>query len=254
MSNKVLAEVPGEHCLVGVKHTGDAKGHVETIAGAETYISVPPGADASAAHKKIILFFADVYGPLFINNKLIQDYLASHGFLVVGIDYFEGDPIHNHTGDEGFDRTAWMTNAKSRAAALVPKWTETVKEKFGNSETKYTTVGYCFGAPFVMNHCAKQLVSAGALVHPAFLDEDDFRNLKAPLLLSCAEVDHTFGLESRRIAEDILVANKAVYHFQVFSGVAHGFAIRGNPEVENERWAKEESARGVVRWFDRFST
>lgn len=181
MSNKVLAEVPGEHCLVGVKHTGDAKGHVETIAGAETYISVPPDADASAAHKKIILFFADVYGPLFINNKLIQDYLASHGrcrssrlpcigsltddfmvtgFLVVGIDYFEGDPVHNHTDDAGFDKEAWMTNAKSRAAALVPKWTETVKEKFGegntafwriltdarldtpgNSETKYTTVG-----------------------------------------------------------------------------------------------------------------
>jgi len=70
--------------------------------------------------------------------------------------------------------------------------------------------------------------------------------------MSCAETDHTFPLESRRRAEDLLVASKAVYHIQVFSGVAHGFANRGNAEVENERWAKEESARVIIAWFNRF--
>lgn len=43
-----------------------------------------------------------------------------------------------------------------------------------------------------------------------------------------AEVDHTFPLEFRRKAEDIMIEIKATYHIQVFSGVAHGFALRGN--------------------------
>ena len=45
----------------------------------------------------------------------------------------------------------------------------------------------------------------------------------------------TFPLEKRRRAEDILVRNKSNYHFQVFSGVVHGFATRGNPDVPDER-------------------
>lgn len=50
-----------------------------------------------------------------------------------------------------------------------------------------------------------------------------------------AEIDHTFLLDARRRAEDILVEGNKVYHFQVFSGVKHGFALRGDPNVENER-------------------
>ena len=49
------------------------------------------------------------------------------------------------------------------------------------------------------------------------------------------ETDHTFPKESRRRAEDILEEVKATYHVQIFSGVAHGFGTRGDPEVENSR-------------------
>ena len=92
-----------------------------------------------------------------------------------------------------------------------------------------------------------------------------------------AEIDHTFPLEFRRRAEDILIEVKNNYHFQIFAGVKHGFAIRGDPEVENESkstlslklinsthaqsqlflmqtgWAKEESARVIIDWFSRWS-
>lgn len=43
-----------------------------------------------------------------------------------------------------------------------------------------------------------------------------------------AEIDSTFPTESRRKAEDILVEVKTPYHIQVFGGVEHGFAVRGN--------------------------
>lgn len=36
---------------------------------------------------------------------------------------------------------------------------------------------------------------------------------------------------------------------QVFSGVMHGFALRGNMSIERNRWAKEESARACRDWY-----
>lgn len=50
-----------------------------------------------------------------------------------------------------------------------------------------------------------------------------------------AEEDHTFPHAERRRAEDIMVSRKSTYYFQVFSGVKHGFAVRGNPDIEIER-------------------
>ena len=49
------------------------------------------------------------------------------------------------------------------------------------------------------------------------------------------ETDRAFPKESRRHAEDKLEEIKATYHVQNFLGVSHGFATRGDPEVENSR-------------------
>ena len=75
----VLAGPPGDCCVKGVKHFGEPKGEIITIAGIQTYISKPPPTKESSQDKKIILYLADVYGPLFINAKLLQDYYASYG-------------------------------------------------------------------------------------------------------------------------------------------------------------------------------
>jgi len=251
---KVLAQGLGEHCITGVKHTGEAVGFTEDITGVETYISKPPTQSSSSTYDKIILFFADVYGPLFINNKLLQDYFASRGFFVAGIDYFEGDPIHLSREKPNWNLNEWIEGKRKRADEILPVWVEAIKDKYGKDSTKYTAVGYCFGAPHVLNQAAGDLVVAGAIAHPAFINEEHFEKAKAPLFFSCAEVDHTFPLESRRRAEDILVAKKAVYTFQVFSGVTHGFAVRGDPNISDSRWAKEESATGIANWFERFSS
>lgn len=250
-SSPVLAGAPGDCCFKGVKHTGTASGKAVEITGVQTYVSEPPLEHADGP-KKIILFLADVYGPFFLNNQLIQDYFAEHGFLVLGIDYFFGDAVHLHSDAEGFDRNAWIQNARTKANAAFPGWLQKVRETYG-VDAKYYAVGYCFGAPFALDLATTDNVVASAFAHPAFLKEDHFTKLIKPLLLSCAETDHTFPLESRRRAEDLLVSIKANYHIQVFSGVSHGFAVRGDPEVENERWAKEESARSVIAWFARFS-
>jgi len=55
------------------------------------------------------------------------------------------------------------------------------------------------------------------------------------MLFSCAETDRTFPKETRRKVEDKLVEQKKMYYFQIFGGVNHGFAVRCDPNVENER-------------------
>ncbi|KAF9042325.1 Alpha/Beta hydrolase protein [Panaeolus papilionaceus] len=146
----------------------------------------------------------------------------------------------------------WFTKVRGLAKEAVPKWLAEIRKIYG-ADAKYSAVGYCFGGPYALGAAATDDVVAAAFTHPAGLVEDHFRNVKKPFLLSCAEVDQTFPTTARRRAEDILVEIKATYHVQVFSGVVHGFATRGDPEIENERWAKEESARSIIEWFIRFS-
>lgn len=101
---------------------------------------------------------------------------------------------------------------------------------------------------------AGDIVTAGAFAHPAFLREHHFYNLKSnctvqiwlsgfcfsdvttePLFLSCSEIDHTFDTDSRNKAIDILQNEKKCFQLQLFSGVEHGFALRGNMEDPYER-------------------
>ncbi|KAG9309080.1 dienelactone hydrolase [Chiua virens] len=244
-----LAGPPSACCFNGFKHTGTSEGRVESIGGLNTYIAEP--STASGPHVKVLFFLSDIFGSLSINNKLLQDYFASCGFVVLGPDYLFGQYVQDVPGD--VDKFAWAHTRLDAAVEAFPKWLDAVKAKYGTETTKYTAAGYCFGAPFVMDLIADGFVEAGAVIHPVFLDEKHFEKAIRPILLSCSEVDVSFPLEARRRAEDILVRNKSSYHIQVFSGVEHGFATRGNPDVPDQRWAKEESARGIKDWFLRFS-
>jgi len=76
-TSPVLAGPPGDCCVQGVKHTGTAVGKQITLAGVETYLSEPP--ESATGPKKVVLYFADVYGPFYDNAKLLQDYFASRG-------------------------------------------------------------------------------------------------------------------------------------------------------------------------------
>ncbi len=79
MSSAVLAGPHGDACFKGVKHSGNPVGKTVEIAGISTYVAEPkPGAEV----KGIILFFADIFGPFYVNNQLLQDYFAENGEFV----------------------------------------------------------------------------------------------------------------------------------------------------------------------------
>ncbi|KAF7311830.1 Dienelactone hydrolase [Mycena indigotica] len=262
----VIAQPSAACCLEGYPHTGSPKGEFIHIAEVNTYVTRPP---SKSQENRVILYFPDVWGiDVFQNGQLLCDYFAASGFLVLAMDYFRGDPVTrylktqgNPTTEPGFDFQAWTDKHQAFAQVAVPKWIAEVKEKYGGADTKYACVGYCFGAPYVMDALseATDWVSVGAFGHPAFLNESHFTKCSRPLLLSCAETDHTFPAESRHRAEAILTeraqqhqVQSLRFQIQLFSGVSHGFCLRGNMENAWERFTKEESANGIVRWFKMF--
>lgn len=71
--------------------------------------------------------------------------------------------------------------------------------------------------------------------------------------MSCGEKDFLFTTEARRKAEDILVQNGVKFHVQLFGGMEHGFAAKGDSRDLDVRWAKEESAKGIAAWFNKYA-
>ncbi|TFK21083.1 alpha/beta-hydrolase [Coprinopsis marcescibilis] len=236
-----LAGTCESQCLEGPKHVGIPKGETVTIAGVPTYVS-----KASAGHilDRVVFFFSDALGPFFINNQLLQDYFASQGYHVFGLDYFFGDPVQKTRGQPDFNQTVRIEKSYQQADASVPGWIQEVKKGYGPN-TKYNAVGYCFGGRYALTAGSTDDVVSAAFAHPAFLTEDHFEKL--------TKMDDTFSADSRRRAEDILSAKSAKYHVQVFSGVAHGFATRSDPNNPHAGWAREQSAKSIVEWFNRFS-
>lgn len=146
-----------------MQHVGEKRGTIETVAGVETYVSRPK----DGSNKKIILFFADVYGPIYINSQLIMDYWAENGeqifdlttgtnfvgsrlpdahgrvracgcragYLVVALDYFEDDSMTKHPDREapGFDWQEWLVRKQTRAPELIGPWIEAIRKDYGQS-------------------------------------------------------------------------------------------------------------------------
>lgn len=248
-----LAQPPSACCFVGSLHEGTPAGIEEQVVGITTYVARSPAGVAANGH--LIFYFPDVWG-LSNNAKLLMDGFAAAGYTALGMDYFQGDPIskyrktHSDPPPPGFDHAAWRNKHVAFATANVPIWAEAATKAYGTPGTRCACVGYCFGAPYVTSLLATDAVSAGAFAHPTLLKEENIRAVKKPLFLSCAEHDHAFPTESRRKAVDILQETQVPYHLQLFYNVKHGFAARGNLDDPYERWAKEQSHRGITEWFD----
>jgi len=55
--------------------------------------------------------------------------------------------------------------------------------------------------------------------------------IEGPFSISAAETDDLFPVEKRAETEQILKEIGATYQINIFSGVEHGFAVRGDMSV-----------------------
>ncbi|USW57878.1 Putative dienelactone hydrolase, alpha/Beta hydrolase [Septoria linicola] len=257
MSDKTIAHPTAACCLTGQIHEGEPKGHIETMLDVEVYVAEPT---ADKANGNVLLYFPDAFGH-YTNSKLLMDGFAEAGYLVLGPDYFRGDPVQKHRKDPSnpnenpdFDLQGWVVEHRAFADPWVPRWIEAVKSRYGKTDTKFVCTGYCFGAPYILDQLSdKGICCAGAFAHPASLKESHFENAARPIFLSCSEIDHTFPKDLRRRAIDILEERQTRYQVQLFQGVSHGFAVKGDMSDRWQRYAKDASFEGILGWFDLWS-
>lgn len=75
--------------------------------------------------------------------------------------------------------------------------------------------------------------------------------ITGPLSIAAAEHDDIFTVDKRHESENILTKIEKDYQINLFSGVHHGFAVRGDLNDEKQRFAKEQAFAQAVAWFKR---
>jgi len=244
---------PARCCTIGVKHEGAATGEVKKIGNINTYFAYPESKKTEVA----ILLLTDVIGYDFINAQLIADQFAANGYYVVMPDLFEGDPIKLN-GPPDFDFMQWMQKS-GPSGGHTYKQTDPIVEavikdmKTNQGVKKIGAVGYCFGAKYVARFMTGgKGVDVGYMAHPSFVDAEEIKALTGPLSISAAETDKIFPAEKRRETEDILKDMSIPYQITLYSGVEHGFAVRGDMSNKEVKYGKEAAFIQAVAWFDEF--
>ncbi|KAL1627306.1 hypothetical protein SLS56_006441 [Neofusicoccum ribis] len=235
---------PGKCCTIGVKHEGTAVGKIEKVAGYDTYLSYP----ASKSTENAVLIVTDIFGHDFINVQLIADQFAANGYFAVIPDLFNGNAVPVNKPDD-FDIMGWLQNYQPQQ--VDPVVDNVIKELKGKLGVKRLGgVGYCFGAKYVCRFLKNGQIDVGYTAHPSFVDAEELKAIQGPLSISAAETDDIFPASKRRESEDILLGIKATYQINLFSGVEHGFSVRGDISKKNIKWAKEQAFLQAVAWFD----
>jgi dienelactone hydrolase len=90
----ILAKPTSACCVTDSSsyHSDDPQSKLQRIGGVETYVSTP---DDARSNDNILLFFPDAFG-LCAKNYLVMDAFAALGYLVLGVDYFEGVRTESH--------------------------------------------------------------------------------------------------------------------------------------------------------------
>lgn len=104
---------------------------------------------------------------------------------------------------------------------------------------------------YLMRHY-KSGIDVGYTAHPSFVTDEELAGITGPLSIAAAETDHIFSKEGRHKSEEILQRTSQPYQINLFSGVSHGFATRGDPNDRVVRFAKEQAFRQAVAWFDEY--
>ncbi|KAJ5117047.1 Sterol O-acyltransferase [Penicillium atrosanguineum] len=238
-------------CSVGVKYEGEAKGQFQQVGDG---IHLDP---ADHSTKRAILLLTDS----------IADQLAANGYFVVMPDPFHGDPAPLNRPD-GFDLMAWLKGLPGNIC-LTPGG-----ERIG-------AIGYCFGVRSVVyvstfltaKYAIRMLQPGGCdvayLAHLSFVEIDELAAIKgsSPVsFLPCSSNVSIWSLTKtsetqrptpsscpkRHESEDILAKTGQPYQINLFSGVQHGFAVRGDISKPIIRFAKESAFTQAVAWFNQY--
>lgn len=229
---------PGACCVQTNFHEGTPLGTHKEIFGLDTY--------TVGESSKVIVILTDIYGHKYNNVLLVADAISKEGYKVLIPDILKGDPIVS------FDELqAWLPkHTPEITAPIVNGFLKKVKEEL--KPTFLGSIGYCYGAKYVIQNLSSSgFLDAGAVAHPSFVSIEEVKEIKRPLVISAAETDSIFPPELRHQTEDELAKLNGVrYQVDLFSGVTHGFAVRGDINNPIVKYAKEKALLDQLTFFD----
>lgn len=218
-------------------------GTVQELGGLQTYLTGP------FYSKLAILLVSDVFGYEAPNLRKLADKVAAAGYLVVVPDFFFGDPCDPN--DPQFNREAWRKvhdtdkgyeDAKLVIAALKNKGASTIG-----------AAGFCWGGKVVVKLAGSNDIQAAVLLHPSRITVEDINDVKSPIAILGAEIDHGSPPEQMNHYGEILSAKAEVDSFvKIFPGVKHGWTVRYNVEDESAVKSAEEAHTDMLNWFIKY--
>ncbi|ORY64828.1 dienelactone hydrolase family protein [Pseudomassariella vexata] len=233
-------------CTTGHLHEGTPTGKMKSIRGIQTYYAT----SANGSARNAIIIFTDVMGHNFVNAQLVADNFASNGFFTVMPDLFRGDAVTLNRSDS-FDLMNWLKNHPPEQ--IIPIIKVVMKEMREVARCQHIFgVGYCIGAKYLLRALQPGVLDAGFIAHPTHLAHEEILGINGPLSVAAATNDDTFTTHKRHEMEMLLEKTKQPYQMNLFSGVGHGFAVRGKTKDPHGRFAKERALSQAVQWFKYF--
>lgn len=90
------------------------------------------------------------------------------------------------------------------------------------------------------------------IAHPTDVSEEELAAITGLLSIAAAETDPLFPAEKRQTPERIPAERGLPYQVTLYSGVTHGFAVRGDLSKRIEVFSKEQVFLQAVTWFDEY--
>ncbi|XP_039803665.1 endo-1,3;1,4-beta-D-glucanase-like [Panicum virgatum] len=123
--------------------------------------------------------------------------------------------------------------------------------------------GYCWSRIVVVELAKAHEIQAAVVLHPGPITVDDIKEpnystcyltseVKCPISILGAEIDHVSPPELIKQFEQVLSANSGVAHFvKIFPGVAHGWSVRYSHDDAAAVASAEEEMVDTIDWFNK---
>ncbi|RZC68017.1 hypothetical protein C5167_011715 [Papaver somniferum] len=212
-------------------------GCVEDVGGLESYIT------GSLSSKHGIILVSDVFGFEAPNLRKLADKVAAAGYYVVVPNFLHGDPF-----TPGQSLMTWyMSHLAEDAAEEARPVMEALRSK---GISAIGAAGICWGAKVLVELSKLADLKAIVMLHPSLVTVDDIEEIKVPVSILGAEIDHISPPELVKEFEEVLSTKAEVDSFvKIFNGVRHGWTVRYN--IKNEEAVKraEEAHNDMLEWF-----
>lgn len=202
--------------------------------------------------KNAVLILSDVIGHKFTNVQLIADEFAASGYFVVMPDLFGGDTVPLNR-PEGFQIQDWLENhLPEHVEPIIDAVLAEMRGPLGCE--RIGGVGYCFGGRYVARYLRPGTgkLDVAYTAHPTMMSPEELAGIKGPFSIAAAVKDFVFTTEKRHESEQILAGLDVPYQINLLSHVDHGFSVRCDLSVKEQKIAKEAVFIQAVQWFDAY--